>query len=369
MIRSTKFCVVYISLMAALIVSSFSGCQSTHEMSDLFVIRQDGKWGYMNRKGQVVIQPQFAWASWIFSEGLAEACLENKNKCGYIDKTGKFIISPQFQEAFRFSEGLAAVKVGDKIGYVDKDGKIVISPQFDDASLFSEGLAAISMGKKLGFVDSSGKIKIAPQFEQVSPFFDGLAAVGVGKKFGFIDKDGKFVIDPQFDGAAPFVNGLAAVQVGEKFGYIDKTGKIIISPQFDEALPFSYEGLALVVLNKKVGFINASGSYEIRPEFEVEGLPWEYVFVFATSDIGRVSFSEGLSPVKINGGKTGYIDKSGKFVIEPQFDSAYPFYNGIAHVISAENGIAWIDKQGRYVWREAIEKTTPAPTTNANTYK
>ncbi len=82
---------------------------------DLFPIQQNDKWGYINKKGEVVIQPQFEGrlgeSIGFFSEGLAVACIESR-KCGYIDETGKFAINPQFEHASRFSEGLAAVQVG-----------------------------------------------------------------------------------------------------------------------------------------------------------------------------------------------------------------------------------------------------------------
>jgi hypothetical protein len=45
--------------------------------------------------------------------------------------------------------------------------------------------------------------------------------------------------------------------------------------------------------------------------------------------------SDKLFPV-IQGGKWGYIDKSGKIVIKPQFDAAYPFYDGIAKVMTGK---------------------------------
>jgi hypothetical protein len=47
---------------------------------------------------------------------------------GYIDKSGKFVINPQFDEASPFADGLARVKVGRKTGYVNASGKYVWNP-------------------------------------------------------------------------------------------------------------------------------------------------------------------------------------------------------------------------------------------------
>lgn len=340
---------------------------------ELFPIQQNGKMGYINRKGEVVIQPQFA-AALHFSEGLAVACIEG-NKCGYIDNTGKFIINPQFSSAYRFSEGLAGVWIENKLGFVDKEGKYVINPQFESGSegYFSEGLASVKIGDKFGFVGKDGKIVINPQFDSAMPFFEGLAAVQTGSKWGFIDKDGKIAINPQFDLARLFSQGLAAVKIGEQFGYIDKTGKIIINPQFNMALPFSDEGIALVALKDKIGFIDKEGKYVVNPQFSSQPWSWESYFSI-TSDIGMVSFSEGLAPVQVGDKKAGYIDKTGKIVINPQFNLALPFYGGLAQVYT-DSGTAYIDKEGKYVWRETKEKPKPAAnmsssvsnTGNANT--
>ncbi|MEO0020342.1 MAG: WG repeat-containing protein [candidate division WOR-3 bacterium] len=73
-----------------------------------------------------------------------------KDKWGYIDKTGNLVINPQFDDAWSFSEGLAVVQIGDKLGYIDKTGNLVISPQFAFASAFSEGLAAVMIDFKCG---------------------------------------------------------------------------------------------------------------------------------------------------------------------------------------------------------------------------
>ncbi|MGI7711509.1 WG repeat-containing protein, partial [Campylobacter coli] len=62
------------------------------------------------------------------------------------------------------------------------------------------------------------------------------------------------------------------------------------------------EGLASVGLNGKIGLIDKSGKFVIKPKFDSI---W--------------SFREGLVKVGLNG-KYGLIDKSGKIVIEPKFD-------------------------------------------------
>src|SRR5580658_10175383 len=72
-------------------------------------------------------------------------------------KAGLLLINPQFDLADPFSEGLAAVRVGDdKTGkwcFVDTHGKFVVNPQLEGLDRFSEGLAAALHEGKWGFID------------------------------------------------------------------------------------------------------------------------------------------------------------------------------------------------------------------------
>ena len=71
----------------------------------------------------------------------------------------------------------------------------------------------------------------------------------------------------------------------------------------------------------KWGYINKSGIYVIAPQFD-----------------GTRPFSEGLAVVWIGGdglgrgGKWGYIDTQGAVVIPLQFDQVSPFTEGLAAV-------------------------------------
>ncbi len=55
-------------------------------------------------------------------------------------------------------------------------------------------------------------------------------------------------------------------------------------------------------------------------------------------------FSEGLAPVCDRRGKFGYIDRSGKYFIEPQFQAADSFSEGLA-LVSIDGKAAYIKRR------------------------
>lgn len=173
-------------------------------------------------------------------------------KWGYINKRGEFVITPQFDGAASFKNGLAPVKIGDldsgKYGYINTSGEFVATPQFDWAYSFSEGLACVKIGGKYGYINTGIEYIVTPQFSKAWSFSEGLAAVKIGSEWGYINKQGKVIIKPQFREASSFSEGLARVKIGYKWGYINKQGKVVIKPQFNSARSFSE---SLVLFGKK----------------------------------------------------------------------------------------------------------------------
>ena len=80
----------------------------------------------------------------------------------------------------------------------------------------------------------------------------------------------------------------------------------------------------------RYGYIDKTGKMVIEPEFEEAR-----------------HFSEGLARVKVNG-KWGYINESGKIVIKPQFENAREFSEGLAR-IRLNKKWGYIDKSGKLV--------------------
>ena len=60
-------------------------------------------------------------------------------------------------------------------------------------------------------------------------------------------------------------------------------------------------------------------------------------------------FYEGLAAVMV-GKEWGYIDKTGAFVVKPQFSTAKSFHNGLARVFYKDGRNGYIDRTGKFVW-------------------
>lgn len=83
----------------------------------------------------------------------------------------------------------------------------------------------------------------------------------------------------------------------------------------------------------KLGEIDKTGKVVINPQFD-----WAF------------NFSEGLAAVKIDG-KYGYINKAGTVVIYPQFDVAENFSDGFA-VVEIEGKWGCINSTGKIIYSE-----------------
>lgn len=292
----------------------------------LALIEKDGKYGFIDTSGEVVIPFEYDDAQ-SFSEGLA--FVQKNYKSGYIDKTCKVVIPLTYDYGNgSFSEGLAAVRKDTSPGitlghgYIDKSNNLIIPHKWYYANDFSHGLAAVAIGdctnNTWGFIDKKGNIAIPIKYEFASDFSDGLAAVKQNGKYGYIDVTGNVVIPFEYDAGWSFSGGLAAVRSGDKFGYIDKSGTLVIPCEY-EWFWDCYEDLAPVEKDCKCGFVDTANNVVI---------PFEYSSVF--------SFSEGLARVS-KYGKYGFIDKLGNVIIPLEYDYAtWQFSEGYA--IGVKNG-------------------------------
>ena len=113
----------------------------SHSVSEgLIAFKQNGKWGYLNEKNEIIIEPKYEWTAG-FNEGLAQ--VELYGKCGFIDRLGNIVIPLEYDTVQPFSEGWAGAELNGKWGFIDKDNKVVIPFIYEWVLTYENGLAAV----------------------------------------------------------------------------------------------------------------------------------------------------------------------------------------------------------------------------------
>lgn len=312
--------------------------------SNLVSFVKNGKCGFIDTEGDVVIEPYFESTHILFDEGLAAA--SKGGKWGFINPEGEWVVEPQYTFVSHFSEGLALVVVDNKGGFIDRTGKMVIEPRYDKSDDFSDGLAGVLLDGQYGYIDKSGNMVLRTK-QNLGPFKEGRAGGYVDNSFCHIDKQGNPAGENRFDQLwSDYSEGLALVQWAGETWFVDTNDMLHFGHGYESAMPFR-EGIA-PVLNKAADgkapywtVINKSGETVCR----VEGSP-DVVY----------SYSSGLALVRV-GGKFGYVNRDGKVVIEPSFDNAYSFFeNGVARV-TINGSDAYIDKRGKVIWKSESAAT------------
>ena len=289
---------------------NFNGCAP--EFSDgLIAMSQNGKWGFVNKKGEWEIKASFGDAL-SFSDSLAGVKDASTSKWGFVNKKGEFVIKPTFEDVGNFADGLAPAKKNGKWGFVDKKGEWKIDNDYLEVMPFNDGIArAKDINELWGFINEKGKWTVKPRFQEINDFSENLAAAKKNGKWGFIDKKGEWKIDNDYALVGNFADGLAyALEDGDtKFGYIGKNGKWKIEPDFDAASDFS-NSIACVKDGKKYGYIAKNGKWKIEPSY-----------AYATS-----FYDDGYAVVQSAKEETEWfvIDKKGENILKDTFDGIMP---------------------------------------------
>ncbi|MDO4754066.1 MAG: WG repeat-containing protein [Bacillota bacterium] len=223
-----------------LIPPNFNGIYQFNE--GLAVFREGDKYGYIDSKGTVVIEPVYQYAS-MFDNGVAKVSMDAvysydngplvniEGNFFYIDYEGKRLEEKDLRVTGQGSmipynqmkttkirdigygcadDALFLIKVNGLFGYQDKSGNIVIEPQFAEAAHFSEGLAAVKVKAEdpFGFINRKGEMVIEPAFAGIEQFQHGVCVIGIAVgnpedsdptiRYGLIDRNGNAILEANY---------------------------------------------------------------------------------------------------------------------------------------------------------------------------
>lgn len=348
---------------------------------ELALVRDNDLFGYINKSGEYVIQPQFEKAD-SFSGKMAPAMKDKK--WGFINTSGEWVIQPEYDRVKAFNSGYALVFQNDQWKYINTKGETLSTPATEKYYDFDNGVAIIRSGEKIGLIDTNGKTIIEPKYDEIKGFNNGHAKFKSGENWGLLNAKGEVVVPAEYNEIGDFSKNGIWARKGESFGVLNN-GTFSAIQGIDKIWDFTNDSqLTYARSNKKMGFINGKGEWVIQPAYDKarafnagfapvnDGETWSYINEkgeklgnngYADAEI----FSDnGLAPVKEKK-LWGFIDKSGKLVIPAEYDissglgflqsgSDKGFINGIARVKKNKEW-GFIDEKGQVIgkWHQNAE--------------
>lgn len=235
----------------------------------LFKIVQNGKIGYINEKGNIVIKPDYLNGN-DFADGLA--AVRQNGHYGFIDETGKFIIQPEYDFATNFVKGLVVVYKNGKPLFLNQKGEVALPTVYKTLFFIDDRKGIITtQTDKQGVIDMATKqLLIDTVFSSIGDFKQGVAIVGEyippakkekEKRVAVIDTTGKFMVHfGKYEAINPFVDGFATVEMedpknqdGSTDGVIDTKGNLLFKRPYKNNSYMDgdfHEGYAKVSLYK-----------------------------------------------------------------------------------------------------------------------
>jgi hypothetical protein len=337
---------------------------------ELAAVQKDGKWGYLDPQGQVVIDFQFDIAN-PFSEGRAIVGHQDGDilTLGLIDHSGQYTPFTGPGGAGLYSIPLAQFDLtphrlfyngctllptqGGGWALYRTDGTPLATPAgFVPTYTLTEGrVAGYTPGRQApaSYLNAQGQTALA--LTRVEAFGDPIQT-----EWGPL-RSHRWVVEvyPYNQGLAPACQQtsqataqLAGYQTSYAYGFLDRSGNWAIQPQYDNFFvrnaASSYEvfgetGLAMVQKGELWGAVDKSGRVVIP--FQYQEL-WPY--------------TEGLALFK-SGGYYGYLDENAQVVIPARYQLATGFSNGCAVVYDGSR-VSLIDRTGAGISSVGLDPET-----------
>ena len=127
-------------LPALLILVALSSASNASSAPEEWIPRCGGPFhlcGYVERDSEEERIPKQFEVAMRFSDGLAAVRINGR--FGYIDATGRVVIAPQFDAAGPFTGDYAEVWLDGRSGAIDRTGRLVVPAQFDRLVPFTDG--------------------------------------------------------------------------------------------------------------------------------------------------------------------------------------------------------------------------------------
>lgn len=207
---------------------------------DGFFELEAGKWGFMDEKGNILVEPKYVYAMGFWQTNgkisIVARYVNGELLWGAIDRSGKEIVACIYAGTYTFSRfGIGFQReVGGLYGLIDFDGNIIVEPMFDYIREYNPERRLITTGEDedtLGVYSVDfGKWLIPVEYDYIEY---GERIITCQPSFEYyhryFDYEGNEMFFKDYDSISE-KDGMLEVYKDGKYGYIDYDGIVIIPP-------------------------------------------------------------------------------------------------------------------------------------------
>ncbi len=342
----------------------------------LFVFKKDGKYGYVNQRNEVIIQPQYD-KGWFLTKPIINTdstqylSAQKDGKFGIIDLQENIIQPFQFDQRVNIDSDYIRTKKDGKFGYSDINGNMIIEAKFDTAAHFGKSQTAlVGSNDKWGLINRAGEVILPYEYENFMDLLRGsistedayLELIRKANKHGAINEKGEWIVPMEYDQLSietikdkitdnegvrkTFKQQYIKAKKDGKYGLLNVRGETVLDVKYNRIQQFA--GKFFVQLEDQYGLL--------KPDASVDFFAFKGVEV-ALSPLRIPYTHESLVMVK-KGAKYGFFDANTLQLIEPEYDQVKPFSEGLSAV---RKGDRWgfMDESGELVIPLQYERVRP----------
>ena len=286
--------IVIIILFIIVIAKLLKGSENTNEksfVSAYYAIYQDEKWGVIDTKGTVVINPTYNEMIVIPDKSKdIFICVENVDYTNNtymskaIDSKGKklftnyekveVIYNSDESNNLWYEENILKVQKDGKYGLINLEGKEILACNYDEINSLkgTKGVVTTLKDSKLGLADSVGNIIIENNYSEIksltNKYENGFIVKDENGKYGVIKYNKTIALENKYDDIKNiYGNSMYVVKEADSWKVIDEEQKIILENGFSD-IKFINADNIIYIKDGKYGVVNALGQELIGNQYE-----------------------------------------------------------------------------------------------------
>ena len=198
-------------------------------LDSIGIFEKDEKRGFYNQNTDKVLVDALYTHVWFFSEGLA--AVEKDGKIGFVNMKGKLVIPHKFihrtndHPDIAFSNGMCVIANGNgQLGVIDRKGEWIVKPVYEEVKLTDSGIIASTSNSK-SLLNNKGEILQKDLIVKVEPLNCNVQLKEKGADGNWKVQD----VEMKMDYYVYYTNAQ-----GDRCGLMDKDGNRLTEPIYSK---------------------------------------------------------------------------------------------------------------------------------------